>query len=133
MQKKNYWLYVLSLEQGKHYVGITTQTPEKRFQEHVKGVLPAKWTMKYKPEKILDTKDLGEMTRKDAEAYEQKVVRKYMKEKGYNNTRGGDLTDEENYEQHFGRIALSEDWSTFRTVVLLTICILVVTVLYYLK
>ena len=47
--------------------------------------------------KILDSKDLGQMTLEDAEAYENKIVRKYMKEKGYNNTRGGDLTDEDDY------------------------------------
>ncbi len=36
-QNKHWWLYVLKLEQGKWYIGITSQTPEKRFYEHKIG------------------------------------------------------------------------------------------------
>jgi predicted GIY-YIG superfamily endonuclease len=31
---KKWWLYVLKLERGKYYVGITSKTPERRFYEH---------------------------------------------------------------------------------------------------
>ena len=54
--KKNYWLYVLKLEQEKYYIGITTRNVEIRAQEHRKGFLGARWTKKYKPIKIMDKK-----------------------------------------------------------------------------
>jgi len=30
---KNWWVYVLRLEEGKYYVRITSQTPEIRMHE----------------------------------------------------------------------------------------------------
>lgn len=85
-------LYVLKLEQGKYYVGITKQTPEKRFQEHLGG-RRTYWTEKYPPIKIIQTVNLGELDEESAKLYEKRVTRKYMKEKGINNVRGGDLKD----------------------------------------
>lgn len=130
---KNYWLYVLKLEQEKFYIGITTRTPEIRFREHVKGVRPAYWTKKYKPLKIIDSKNLDLMTRERAESYENKVVRKYMKEKGYNSARGGDLTNEEDYAVFGNRLFTLWDWYTFKVVVVLIVVILLLTILYVIK
>lgn len=120
---KPFWLYVLRLERGKYYVGITTKTPEKRMQEHVFGYPGARWTKKYKPIAIHDKKDLGMMTLQEAETYENKVVRKYMHELGYNNTRGGDLTSEERYVSHFGRIFTADNWGSITTVSFLLLAI----------
>lgn len=90
--RKHYWLYVLKLRQGKYYVGITTKTPEIRFAEHKMG-MGAAWTRKYAPLSILDQKDLGSVMQRNAERYENKVTRVYINKYGYNNVRGGDISD----------------------------------------
>lgn len=131
--KKHYHLYVLKLEQDKYYVGITTKTPEIRFQEHLNGVRPAKWTMRYKPVAVIDTKDLGQMTKEEAEAYETRVVLKYMKERGVNKARGGDLTSEEDYALIAGRAFNALDWYSFKTVYILLAIIVVLVFIYYFK
>lgn len=58
-QHKKWSLYVLKLENDKWYIGITSKTPEERYWQHKNGYLAAKWTKKYKPLGIHDTKDLG--------------------------------------------------------------------------
>lgn len=98
---KHWWLYVLKLEEGKWYVGITSQTPEKRLQEHLYG-RKTYWTAKYPPIKIVQTVDLGGLDREAAEEYEKLVTRRYMKEKGVNKVRGGDLTQTDDYIVRFG-------------------------------
>ncbi len=131
--KKHYWLYVLSLEERKHYVGITTKTPEKRFQEHLEGVQPAYWTIKYRPLDILDAKDLGMMKKKDAEAFENKVIRKYIKKYGDNNARGGDLRDTEDYRIIFGHIYDAERLSTLFGIIIMSLAFISLLTLYLLK
>jgi predicted GIY-YIG superfamily endonuclease len=131
--KKHFWLYVLLLEQDKFYVGITARSPEIRFNDHKKGFMAAKWTKKYSPIKIIDRKDLGKMTELEAKTYENQVVRKYMEEKGHNNVRGGDLTDESDYAKRLGYYFRLDDWETLSLVVLLLLVIAAITILYYLK
>ena len=128
--KKHFWLYVLKLEQDKYYIGITAKTPEERFKEHQNGFMAARWTKKYKPLEIIDRKDLGLKTLEEAEAYENKVVRKYMKEEGYNNARGGDLTDEDDYKQLFGYLYELRDWNAIKTTAILTVIMSAILVLY---
>lgn len=67
MSKKHWRLYILKLEQGKYYVGITTKDPERRFLEHKNNIRSAAWTRKYKPIKILQAKYLGLVTQERAE------------------------------------------------------------------
>lgn len=131
--KKHFWLYILLLEEHKYYIGITTKTPEERFKEHQNGFMAARWTKKYKPIKIIDRKDLGLKTLEEAELFESRAVRKYMQEKGYNNARGGDLTDEKNYTKRFGRFFIVDDWETITVVVFLVFCLIVMTIMYYTK
>lgn len=107
--EKHYWLYVLKLEQGKYYVGITSRTPEARFKEHVNGFYAAEWTKVYKPIKIDQTVDLGVTTIEKTEDYENKVTRKYIKEYGFNNVRGGNLTYRGNYVKIFRTLYLDRD------------------------
>lgn len=109
---KNYhwWLYILKLESGKWYVGITSKTPEARFDEHKLGKRAAYWTMKYKPIEIESYEDLGIVSKEHAEEYENKVTRSLMKERGLNNVRGGDLTDVEEYIVRFGYIRDKFSW-----------------------
>lgn len=131
--QKHFHLYVLKLEQNKYYIGITAKTPEERFREHKNGFMASRYTKKYKPLKLIDSRDLGLKTLEEAEAYENKVVRKYMKEKGYNNARGGDVTDEGDYILRFGRLFDSESHESIATVLLLLLIIIAMIIAYELK
>lgn len=91
--KKQWYLYVLKLEKDKYYVGITSQTVEKRFNEHKTGIRAANWTKKYKPVEIVHSRMLGIITKQDAEVIENKAVREYINTYGINKVRGGDITD----------------------------------------
>ncbi len=109
MNKMKWTLYILKLEQGKWYVGITSKTVEHRFAQHKNG-FGANWTRKYKPIEIFDTKDLGGCEIEKAQLFEGKVTREYMEKYGDNNVRGGDLTDLEDYKRHFGRFWHQDNW-----------------------
>lgn len=89
---KHWQAYVLELEHGKYYVGITSQSPEKRMWEHQHSIRVASWTKKYKPLNILETHDLGSVAKSVAEKFENELLRQQMKKFGYNNVRGGDIT-----------------------------------------
>ena len=91
--KKQWYLYVLKLEKDKYYVGITSQTVEKRFNEHKTGIRAANWTKKYKPVEIVHSRMLGIITKQDTEVIENKAVREYINTYGINKVRGGDITD----------------------------------------
>ncbi len=131
--RRSFWLYILKLEQDKYYAGITSNTPEKRLKQHVNGFMAARWTRKYKPLKILDTKDLGLLTRKDAETFERKVVRKYIKLKGLNNVRGGELTDDSDYVNRFGFLFDKEGWGVITVIILMMLAIGTLTTQLYFK
>lgn len=103
-QNKRWWLYILKLERGKWYVGITSKHPEERFQEHKLGKRAAYWTMEHKPLEIELIEDLGIVSKEHAEKYEAKVTRNLMKERGLNNVRGGDLRDIKEYVSLAGYI-----------------------------
>lgn len=123
---KNWWLYIIELENDKWYVGITSKTPEERFLEHVHHTRAAYWTMKYKPLKIELTEDLGIVSQEHAEKYENKITRDLMKERGINNVRGGDLRQTDDYIKRFGYI-----WDKFgwETIVVLLMSLLVIACL----
>jgi predicted GIY-YIG superfamily endonuclease len=95
--KKHWHLYVLRLEDDKYYVGITSKTVEHRFMQHKNGFAGAAWTKEHKPISILDSRDLGYVTKDEAEYYENIVVRKYIHKYGIENVRGGDLVDNREY------------------------------------
>lgn len=120
--KKHYWLYVLKLEENKWYVGITGQTPEKRFKEHLGG-RKTYWTEKYKPIRIADSKSLGDLNIQEAKAYEDKVTKAYMQTKGINNVRGGNFTDKSDYVVRFGYIFDKFGWEAVTVVALQTLII----------
>ena len=120
----NWNLYILKLEDDKFYVGVTSKTPEIRMQEHMRGVRAAKWTQRYKPIKIFDQRVLGEMLYDEAVKYETKVTKRYMRKYGFNNVRGGDLTDESDYVKRFHHLYLKDDWEVITVVVMLLLIIL---------
>lgn len=132
-RQANWWLYVLKLEGDKYYVGITTQTPEIRMNEHAHHVRSANWTRKYRPLKLHYKKELGRITKKKAELYEARVTRKYMKKYGLNNVRGGDLTDADDYTARLGRIFTVDDWQAISLVIFLVLIILLMSIELYLK
>ena len=75
------YIYVLLLEQGKYYVGKTTN-PEFRLERHFNSG-GSEWTIKYKPIKVLEII-------RDCDDYdEDKYTRKYMDKFGIENVRGG--------------------------------------------
>jgi len=123
---KNWWLYVLKLEEGKYYVGITSQTPEIRMQEHINHVRAAYWTMKYKPLELIEKKDLGNITKEEAEKLETIRTQDLMKELGINNVRGGILRDaEDDYILRFNRYFKFHDWEVFSVLTLQSIIIFI--------
>lgn len=90
---KYQWLYALRLEGNKYYVGITARkNPYGRIMQHGGKFMSAKWTEKHKPLEVLEIRDLGQISKYDAERFEQKMTKAYMKVYGYKNVRGGLLT-----------------------------------------
>lgn len=118
-----WWLYVLRLEDGKFYVGITSKTPEERMWEHLHGVRCAYWTAKHKPIEIIYQEDLGRIEQQKAEGRESKMTRALMRQRGINNVRGGDLTSTDDYIVRFGYVWNKEGWQLFTYIVFLLLII----------
>lgn len=123
-EHRHWWLYVLRLADGKWYVGITSKTPEIRFQEHLEGTKAAYWTAKHKPIEIVYREDLGDTTKAKAERRENKYTRELMKQRGINNVRGGDLTDTADYIVRFGTIYDKESWEDLVYITLMFIALI---------
>lgn len=81
LKKSEFYIYILKLEEEKYYIGKTANL-EKRIEQHLFNSTII-WINLYKPisfEKIIVTDD---------ELDEDKYVKKYMKQRGINNVRGG--------------------------------------------
>ncbi len=124
---KNWWLYVLKLEQGKWYVGITAKTPEVRFWEHKKNIRAAAWTRRYKPLKIYATENLGKIAEVDAKEKEDMITLKFMKEFGINNVRGGHFNDQDDYViKRNGRFFSKDVWQAAYPLYLFSVILTVI-------
>lgn len=87
-KKINYFrLYVLELEQGKYYVGLSHNV-EKRFKMHKDGE-GAEFTKLYKPVRIVKNVTTYATTYTVAGQYEDNETIKLMKIYGRENVRGG--------------------------------------------
>lgn len=87
-----WWLYALELENGRYYVGITSKkNPYDRILQHDSG-FGARWTMLYKPARVIEIRDIGYATKQEAEDYEQNLTWVYMTVYGHKRVRGGTLT-----------------------------------------
>lgn len=78
------FIYVLKLQEGKYYIGRTTN-PNIRIDQHMDG-RGSKWTTKYKPievEKIIPNCDYFD---------EDKITKQYMQLYGIENVRGASYT-----------------------------------------
>lgn len=91
-------VYVLECEEGKYYVGSTTNR-KRRFREHTqrKG---SKWTRAYKPLRVL--KEYRRIPSKFLLGMESKVTAECMLEYGVNNVRGSMFCSPRDY--HMGDI-----------------------------
>lgn len=74
-------IYVLSLVEGKYYIGATNDVP-RRYQEHMDGNGSA-WTKKYPPVKLVEVHENRDVFEEDL------YTKKYMARFGIENVRGG--------------------------------------------
>jgi len=81
------WLYVLELEDGFYYVGLTRNV-DKRFNLHSKGK-GAKWTKIHKPVSILHRELTQTHIESEASKLEDALTLKIAKKYGYEVVRGG--------------------------------------------
>ncbi|HPR09930.1 hypothetical protein KDA06_02640 [Candidatus Saccharibacteria bacterium] len=89
---KHYWLYVLQLEGGKYYIGLSSRSDAKaRILEHFHGFYTAQWVRKHAPIDVYDIIHIGEMTFDEAQIMENRLTKQYMQKYGRNNVRGGVL------------------------------------------
>jgi len=88
VNKAYMWVYVLTLEHGKYYVG-STQNVAKRFQQHVAGHEDAaSWTRLYKPKGVMSKQEFG--SGKDARDEELRQTLVLCNRFGLDHVRGAD-------------------------------------------
>ena len=81
-------LYVLALEDGKYYVGLSKNVKD-RFRRHSNGE-GARWTCIYKPVKIVYDLELPYYSYNSARPVENQKTIELMKKYGIENVRGGE-------------------------------------------
>lgn len=113
--KKDYWLYLLELDGGYLYIGITSRpNPRIRINEHFLGK-GAEWTKLHEPVRVLSLKKLGYMTKQEAEALEENATQRFMDIYGYNKIRGGSRNFSGNYvkfqEKYLQTNVLHSHWA----------------------
>ncbi len=84
---RGYYLYVLQLEEGKYYVGLSHNV-NKRFEKHKNGQ-GAKWTKKYAPIRIVSSEKTDFYSYLEAGILENKKTIELMNKYGKENVRGG--------------------------------------------
>lgn len=85
-----YWLYVLELEDGCWYVGITKDL-KKRYGQHKSGK-GAYWTKIHKPIRVVRKEETDYTIESDAIMVESAVTIEYVKKYGAEFVIGGDFT-----------------------------------------
>lgn len=103
-------LYVLLLEHGRYYVGITSyKTIDTRYAQHINGE-GAMWTKLYKPISVVETYTIGRTQENKARQEETRVTIDYIEKYGLEMVRGGKFcrTDikmhQGEYKAHFKRL-----------------------------
>lgn len=86
---KIWYIYVLSLENARVYIGIATDV-SRRFQQHCAGK-GARYTARNRPIEILLSKRLGRMTMREAELYEDALTYEICMKLGKKFCQGGHL------------------------------------------
>jgi predicted GIY-YIG superfamily endonuclease len=127
---KHYWLYVLLLEGGKYYVGITSQQdPHDRIKQHFNGFYSAEWVKAYKPVKTLEVVDLGDVTKDVAEVAENTTTLSYMRGFGYQNVRGGRFTYSGRYIKLWRALIPESTWRLVWGLTVMTVAFALMTIL----
>jgi predicted GIY-YIG superfamily endonuclease len=122
-------LYVLRLRNDKYYVGITAKKdPQIRIKQHG-GPFGAKWTQLHRPVETIEIKNLGAITKIEAEVHEQKKTLELIDKYGYNNVRGGQLVYSGTYTKFLGRYFTEYNWNNFVNV-MLTVGILLAIIVF---
>lgn len=100
---RGFYYYVLKLEQGKYYVGLTHNV-SKRLKMHKDGT-GAEWTKLYEPIKLLTCKETGSYTYREAGQVEDQKTLELMGKYGRENVRGGRYcaVDQEVLDQLMGK------------------------------
>jgi hypothetical protein len=88
-------IYKLNLENGKKYVGKTTNV-DRRMDQHFSGN-GSKVTKKFKP---IDGKTIDEVPGFFSDDVEQEHTEDYIEKYGYNNVRGGYYTNSHTLEKN---------------------------------
>lgn len=88
-------IYKLNLENGKKYVGKTTDV-DRRMDQHFSGN-GSKVTKKFKP---IDGKTIDEVPGFFSDDVEQEYTEDYIEKYGYNNVRGGYYTNSQTLEKN---------------------------------
>ena len=89
-QPKMYFGYILELEDGCYYVGITVN-PWLRFTEHRLCINPSAWTRLHSYKKVHSMCCLGH-DEKEAKVWERNTTLMSMRKYGWQNVRGGGWT-----------------------------------------
>ena len=97
-------IYKLNLEDGKKYIGKTTNI-DRRMNQHFSGN-GAKVTKKFKP---IDGKIVDECHGYFSDKLEQKHTDKYINKHGYNNVRGGKYTNSKTFKSNFDKYESDSD------------------------
>ncbi len=127
--KKHFWVYVLELNEGKYYIGITTN-PSRRIEQHKSGYYSAQWVKQYGYKSTLQLHDLGEIVKEEAEKTEAILTRDLIKQYGTNNVRGGDLFYKGKYFYRFGKFHEDNSWEAIVIVSVLMAIIFLITAGY---
>jgi hypothetical protein len=90
------YIYVLQLEEGKYYIGKTTN-PQFRLEQHFNSS-GSQWTKKYTPKKVLQI--IPNCDNFD----EDKYTLQYMEQYGINNVRGGSFCELKLDKDHLSTI-----------------------------
>ena len=118
--KRRWYLYILLLEQGKWFVGISPD-PKRRYHQHVSGRGGTKWTRIYKPVRMDKVIDLKTANPYIAQYYEEMMTKKLEARFGRVNVRGGDKMDINQYIRWFGLRLSRHLWESIVLITLLSI------------
>ena len=98
-KRRCWWVYVLRLDGGYYYVGISRDV-DKRFQRHLSGK-GSVFTRRHKPVEVVERFSCENATEAEASVIEMKKVADYAMKFGFNFVSGGGYTRQYHNGQFF--------------------------------